>query len=946
MTFIQEIAALLASRHLGQMHKVLVVFNNRRPATYLRKELSLLNKESYFLQDIISMDDLVLRLGELEIIPNELLLFELYNIHKSIGDNNSQETIEQFIPLADALISDFSEIDLYMADAQKLFSNLHQLKAIGEWDIEGAPLTPFQKRYLQFYHSLYSYYSALREQLLSQKKAYSGMAYRQVAEDIDNLCHKLPFETIYFVGFNALSAAEKTIIKAFSRRGTGKFITDGDAYYVDNPIQEAGLFLRRLRDEGFVDTDSYVNHFEQSQKEINIVSSQGNVLQAKYAGNLLEQLASQEDNNNLENTAIVLADEKLLPAVLNSLPDCVSKANVSMGFPYDQCLVYSLSINILKLYINYRNGMYYHADIVNILKSPIISRLLEKTDKKNNIDIEQLFASKHIIRATGETVAQTCTDNNIDISPLSFLFAPKPPTVKEIPSTLRRTADTLSEQQVLRNVPQEEQALTCLHELADYFESMMERGAEMDTLTMFEKIYRRLAKRRKISLIGEPLAGLQILGMLEARNLDFDKVILLSANEGILPSRRNENGLIPLAMKKAFGLPTYKEKDAIYANHFYSLIQRASHCWIVYTTPTENMNKAEASRYVLQIEEELAPQYTDNIKVNHETIGFTAPELTDKTPDSETKKDGKLWERLLAKTTEEGLFPSPLNYYRACPMRYCYESLLKLREKEEVADTLDDSDLGNLVHKSLQEIYMPFVGKDVDINALKYNLQHVDDIIRSVGADLFEYGRTHDGRNLFYESIGTTMLQQALQKEINILESGQHRLKIIGCEQQLETTIPIIVKNTNGEERYQVKVKGIADRIDMLDGVLRIVDYKTGRVDAKKLKLKSSSLTDGEMDDKCFQVLLYGWIYMRECGTSPIMTGLYPLRMINEGFLPLTIDNDALITKESMSAFEDYLNSVLTSLMDSSKPLKYTESTEACSYCVMSGVCRFEKKKS
>ena len=476
MTFIEEVAARLINEHGDQLEKVMVVFNNRRPASYLRRELCKLGKEAYFLPEIVGMDDLIVRLGNLEIIPNELIIFELYNIHKTIETTRSDESIEQFIPLADALISDFSEIDLYMADAKKLFANLHEIKAIGEWDIEGSDLTLFQKKYLQFYQSLYTYYSSLRVQLIQQKRAYSGMAYRQVAEDIDKLCEKLPFEHIYFVGFNALSTSEKTIIKAFVRRGTGKLITDGDAYYVDNPLQEAGLFLRRLREEGLCDTKEYTKHFAQGKKDITIVASQGNILQAKYAGSLIEQLATHNDST-LSDTAIVLADEKLLPAVLNSLPDCVSTANVSMGFPFDQSLVYSLTINILKLYINFRNGMYYHADIVSILKSPIINRLLYdgKNSDRNNID--QLFADKHIIRADGETIRQTCDAGGMVVGSIMFLFVPTLPTVKELPAIFRRLANIVMEQKALQNVPQEEQAVNCLHELADYFESLRERGA-------------------------------------------------------------------------------------------------------------------------------------------------------------------------------------------------------------------------------------------------------------------------------------------------------------------------------------------------------------------------------------------------------------------------------------------------------------------------------------
>lgn len=946
-SFIQEVAQRLLREHPHDMDKVLVVFNNRRPSLFLRRELAKADIPAFFLPNVVGMDELITMLGGAQIIPNEFILFELYDIHRNMPTNEGTahyETFEKFMPLADMMLSDFSEIDLYCADAQQLFANLHNIKSIEEWDVEGTQLTPFQREYLLFYKSLYTYYSQLRQRLATKGQAYGGMAYRAVAEKKEKMTDGFGYKAVYFVGFNALSTSETTIVKTFIRSGLGHYIADGDAYYFDDPLQEAGHFLRRMRSAGIPDIGPFEDHFAIGKKEITIVECPEDIMQTKYAGQLLQQWA-QSDPNTMSQTALVLADEKLLVPALNSLPQEIKKANVSMGFPFEQSLIHSLALKTTSLYANCHNGTFYHADILNILTDPLVTSMLASQD--HHEELYELFARQHLIRANADTIEDFCQFAGFDAGAIRFLFSIEQPTVATLLKSLRQLYDSIIDSNILRDNPQEDESMTCFVEILDYFDSLQKEYAFIDSAASFQKIYLRIARRRSISFYGSPLKELQILGMLETRNLDFSRIILLSANEGVLPSKRNDSTLIPLSIKRHFNLPTYKEKEAIYANHFYRLIQQAEKIVLVYNSASEGMGKGEASRFILQIEDELMQKHPANIKINHESV-FAPTSLITREKSNTMQKTGQLWERLIEKATGKGLYPSAINTYRACPMRYCYESLLSLRETDNLSDDMDQSDFGNLVHKALYEIFQPFAGRAVDPAVLRKHREEAKTLIEKAGAELFSHGRTHEGRNHFYESIATTLLEKTLTKEIELIESEHHTIEIIDCEKKIETTLGITVAETDtaaAENHYDIHIQGIADRIDRFDGTVRIVDYKTGKVDPKELVVSSQDIAEGNVSDKWFQVMLYAWVYNRSHkDDTQVLSGLYPLRNLSEDFLYMHIDHSMIINSQQFAAFEESLSGILRELMDPSIPFKCTPSADACRFCTMKECCCEAKK--
>lgn len=930
--FLRDIAEQILREHPNDTDRVTVVFNNRRSGLFLRKHFAQLDKESFFLPKITVIDDLVAQLGGLEIVPSEFLLFELYDIHCALGgDNRKYATFQDFISFGDLMMADFSEIDLYMADARQLFINLHDIKAIGEWDISGKGLTPFQEQYLEFYRSLYQYYTQLRERLFAQGKAYSGMAYRNVAEHIDSMIDMHNIGYVYFVGFNVLSECERTIIHAFCNRGLGQLVTDGDPYYYDDPRQEAGLFLRRHSAE-FSSIGHYESHFNQGRKHITVVKCPENVLQCKYAGQLLADHKEWAADNT--QTAIVLADEKLLIPTLNSLPEEITAANITMGYPYTDSNAHEMVLKLFSLYIHSRSGRYHHADILNVLSDFHIAKLHGANDLRTKISHQ--LVSRNVIYADSELIGEMLSAEDCDPTLTDFIFvADGKPTAETFWNVCREIVSRLAAAGLNESNHKEREALGCMIEIANYLTELQQSRHYIENLETLQKIYSRIAQRRSVSFFGQPLSGLQILGMLETRNLDFKRVILLSANEGILPAGRSANTLIPYDLKATFNLPTYHEKDAVFAYHFYRLLQRAEEIWLVCSTETDSSGKGEPSRFILQVANELAPRFVENIELSEQIVEVEnlAPILTPRKPAE--KSDFVM--RRLNEMNERGFSPSALNNYRACPMKFYYENILRIRENKDIVEDMDQSDLGTCIHETLQQIFTATDGGLLSVSTLSQHIENLDITLQSKFDSLFAGGRALEGRNHLLYSVAKSQILNLLKLEIAELEKGR-RIEIVGLEKELSHNIQVGDKS--------VKLSGIADRIDRRGGVVCICDYKTGRVDEKELAMDDNKMVAGTVPDKWFQVMFYALMYSRMTGgAEPMLSGIYPLRHLGRYLIAATWNGEAIIENELLDRVENMIRDLMAEIFDPTIPFTPAEDCKVCRFCPAKATCPFSTDK-
>lgn len=927
-TFLAEVAQRLRAEHPDDLANVTVVFNNRRSGLFLRRQFANMDSKPFFLPKVIGIDDLIADLGGLKIVPNEFLLFELFDIHRQIGGEGRKfETFEDFISFGDMMLADFSEIDLYCVDAQQLFNNLHDLKALGEWDIETGKLTPFQEQYLQFYKSLYQYYDLLHQKLISRGKAYSGMAYRYVAENISTLFNDKYAHPTYFIGFNALSASENKIIQHYIKEGFGQLYTDGDAYYYDNPQQEAGYFLRKFHHA----EQGYPSHFDAAPKHITITSCPESVLQCKYAGELIAEQFQSTSNNALEQTALVLADESLLLPALNALPEEVKTANITMGYPFTNTAIHSLVLKIFSLHQRRKDTHFYHQDILDLFTDEIVSPIHGISDIHPKMNA--ILSQEHIIYASAEEIEKICQALEGNFSSIAFLFSEETPSADHFLGMLRQLVQTIYSKEVLDTNIKEREALASLLQILDYFDDLQSEFHFFDSLNSLLKIYERLAQRHSVAFYGEPLQGLQILGVLETRNLDFKHLILLSANEGVLPSGRSNNTLIPYHLKTAFGIPTFHEKDAVYAYNFYRLIQRAEDIHILYSTESDGMGKGEPSRFILQLRRELAQRYPESITINEEVL--SANNTADSIPYPDIREKSPECLLRLQEMAQRGFSPSALNKYRGCPLLFYYEYILNLRPNDQVSEELEQNELGTCIHAVLQKIYSLDTDHHIKKETLEACLDKIDEMIEEVLREQFLHGRNRAGRNHYMESVAKSQITYFLRSEIRYLESG-HEIEILALEEPLKRSLSIDLN----EEAQEALIAGMADRIDKADNYIRVIDYKSGKVDPADLNVPNAVPLWEKVSDKWFQVMTYTWLFKNSSHDAlPYLAGIVPLRHFGSDFIPASWDGEHFMTDDHLAAFEMMLQDLLAEILDPDAPFEASPNKEKCKYCPFLEIC-------
>ena len=940
-SFLKQVARRIADAHPRNTDRVLVVMNNRRSLRFFQRQFNGLGRP-LFLPKTMVIDDLVAELGGLEVVPNEFLLFELYRIHMEIGgEERKYKTFDEFISFGDLMLGDFSELDQYCVDARDLFGNLHALKGIGEWDIEGSEPTPFQRDYLNFYKSLYQYYDLLHRRLLAQGKAYGGMTYRHVAENIgvqgvrgvQGVQDK--WEAVYFVGFNAISECERRIIGEYVHRGIGHLLTDGDPYFLA-PEQEAGHFLRKHMDEFPEIRPSGTSLFAQGKRKVTVVECPESVLQCKFAGQLLSRHPEWLQGAEGENTAVVLADESLLLPMLNSLPDTGEdySVNISMGYAYTDSNLHLLTQKLLRLHRNRDRRGYYGNDVLEVLSDSNIARL---TGIPNLHRLTARFLEEgNYIRCQSADLKGLLAGSR---QPVETLFPEASLSVDGWIASVQQLLAAIVASGLLESNKKEKQAAASLAGILDYLAELQGAYHYIEDFSTLEKIYARIGRRHNIALIGEPLSGLQIMGVLETRNLDFHRVVLLSANEGMIPSGRSGSTLVPHELKRAFGLPTYQEKDSVYAYNFYHLLLRAEEVWLVYSSESEAMGKGEASRFIRQVESELAPRF--GIEVNHLIVSNSEPpQAMPEALRTPVAKGGAVMEKML-KLADKGFTPTGFDDYLECPLRYCYSRVLGISEEEVLDNDLDASQLGTCIHNVLEHIYFPYAGRAVEVEGLRQALADLPQYMEREFHDYFMHGRDTEGRNHFYHSVAETQLRRLLEKEIALLEQG-HRMEIVAVEQMME---PYLLGNT--PDGHPVRLKGKVDRIDRFDGQLRVIDYKTGRLENSEIAYLSTPNRKGEVviPGKWFQLMCYALLYARSPQNTEHLTpntlrvGIYPLRNLQSDVRLATWDGSADITPAMLDDFEHRLRGLCLELLDPAVLFRPASRKEYCRYCDVRTFC-------
>ncbi|HLC83296.1 MAG TPA: PD-(D/E)XK nuclease family protein, partial [Bacteroidia bacterium] len=848
-------------------------------------------------------------------------------------------------------------------DHKQLFGNLKDIKELEAWSLNSEEtLTDFQKQYLEFWKLLGEYYQNFSERLLLQHQAYQGLAYRIVADNVEDRVGKHPWKKIIFAGFNALNKAEEEIIAKLLNTNKAEIIWDTDSYYINNINQEAGRFIRKYNQSGKFskllpsDKESSDRNLtieeallSTEKKSITVIGAAKNVAQAKVAGSLIEEI--KKTDPQLQATAIVLADENLLFPVLHSLPENLKDINVTMGYPLKNTpvagyfdLVFAMHENGLKLAQGKTNYSFYHSDVVKLLSHAYTATALYTVSKEYTIrPVLQAIQLRNIVfiglKMLKAIFEEFKCEKEFEVLNGIFKHWQAPPDaikcVHYLIETLKNGIILQQDKDDENKASLELEYLFAFTKIIKRIQVLMEQYPEsVGDLKTLRSIVNQIVRSSTLPFYGEPLMGLQVMGMLETRTLDFENVILLSCNEDILPSGKSVNSFIPFELKRVFGLPTYGDKDSIFSYHFYRLLQRATNIHLLYNTESDALGSGEKSRFLTQLIYEL-PKVNPNVTITEQLVSIPIINNGAENKISIEKSDSIL-EKLKLKS-ETGFSPSLLNIYRNCSLQFYFHAIAKLKEADEVEETIGADTLGNVIHETLESFYKPFVGKKIQV----VDIAEMKKKVEATTLDFFKvkYSETEVsyGKNLLTFKVALKFINNFLDAEIvNIQNAEKEGTPVIikALEVELESNISV------GSQT--IKVKGKADRIDTLGSTTRIVDYKTGLADNKELKLEDwDDLRTNSGLAKSFQLLTYAWLYQKANPAikENIVSGIITFRELSAGLKTVKVNDSANLNVEVLADFEKQLQVIFSEIFDTKLRFTQTKELDNCEYCAFKGIC-------
>lgn len=956
-SFLKLVAADLYKHTEGNLAHTAVVFPNKRAGLFFNEYLAQESESPIWSPAYVSISELFRSLSPWEVGDPVKLVCELYKIFRR--ETQSTETLDDFYFWGEMLISDFDDADKNKLDTDKLFSNLQDLRNIMDdytfiddeqeeairqffqnFSIERR--TALKERFISLWDVLGNIYKGFRESLASQNIAYEGMMYRHVIEHLD--VDKLPYEKYVFVGFNVLNKVEHTLFTQLKDAGKAVFYWDYDEFYMKENRQavthEAGEFIRRnLRDFPSPLSGELFKNLSKP-KEVHYIASSTENAQARY----LPQWIRNNLTTPEKETAVVLCNEALLQPVLHSLPAEVKHVNITMGFPLSQTPVYSFLIALLELHthgFNFKSGRYTFQSVVTLLKHPYTrqltgqAELLEKELTRNN-----RFYPLPGELGKDEFLTRLFTPLSGNLNLCIRLSETLQQVAGIYQANTSGTEDTDAFNQLYR------ESLFKAYTTINRFRTLIEE----DELTVQSETFRRLLVKvlsaTNIPFHGEPAIGMQVMGVLETRNLDFRHLVLLSVNEGQLPKSGGDSSFIPYNLRKAFGMTTIEHKIAVYAYYFYRLLQRAERITLMYNTSSDGLNRGEWSRFMLQFLIEWPHPITRQFLEAGQSPQGTSPITVEKTPDVMRRMQSLFDVRANPKAK---FSPSALNYYLDCPLKFYYRYVAGLSAPDEVSAEIDSATFGSIFHYAAEHIYKDLTthGKVINKEALETLLRNevkLQDYVDTAFKKLFfnvpqNEKPEYNGVQLINSAVIARYLKQLLQNDLRYAP-----FTFIASEMEVDE--PIDIQTPKGV--IKSRIGGIIDRMDSKDGTLRIVDYKTGGDADTPPHVESLFIPDKKRSNYVFQTFLYAAIMCRKQPTMKIAPALlYIHRAATETYSLVIQMGEPRKPKEAVEDFSKYekeyrerLQGLLEEIFNPEKSFTQTEIIEKCTYCDFKALCK------
>lgn len=937
----------------GDLSRVAVIFPNKRAGLFFNEYLAEQSEQPIWSPAYLSISELLQSLSTLRLADPMRLIFELYSVF--LQETKSTETLDDFYFWGELLISDFDDVDKNLVDADRLFRNLKELRNImddfefldkeqeqaiqqffSNFSIEKQ--TVLKQKFVMMWDALGPIYKGFRQRLTDENIAYEGMLYRNAMDCIDTA--KLTYDTYVFMGFNVLNKVETKLFETLRDAGKAMFYWDYDQFYTGYNKQEpcrheAGMFIRKNMQLFPSELPPTLFDNLNKPKQVTYIAASTENAQARY----LDKWAAQSSSNEEKENAVVLCNEALLLPVLHSIPEEVKNINITMGFPLAQTPAYTFIDALVELQTtgyDAKSGRFKYEAVQPVLKHPYTRKLSELAEQLE----KELTQNNRFYPYPSELKRDEV---------LSKLFTPcqgirdiciyLTEQLKEAAAIYRNADDT---HDVFGQLYREAlfKSYTTINRLLS-LSNEGEVGLRTDT---FKRLLHRMLGATNIPFHGEPIIGMQIMGVLETRTLDFKNLIILSLNEGLLPKGGGDASFVPYNLRKAFGMTTIEHRDAVYAYYFYRLIQRAEQVTLIHNTSSEGLNRGEASRFMLQFLVEW-PHEIARQTIEAEQSPQTYPPIT-------VQKSEEMMRNLLAfynpnQPHRRNLSPSALNTYLDCALKFYFRYVARIKVPDEVNTEIDSATFGTIFHRAVELLYKKLTetGKLIRKEDLEAVLKS-DVLIQQMVDKAFKEEFFHvaddekpeyNGVQLINSKVIATYVKQLIRNDLRYTPFNMEDME---CKVKDEVTL-----NTAYGE-VKIGIGGTIDRLDSKEGTLRIVDYKTGGSPKVPVDIEQLFTRSKNRPGYIFQTFLYAAIKCKQQQLKVAPSLLYIHRAASDEYSPVIEMGEPRKAKYPVSDFSVYdeefrnrLQNLLEEIFNPSVPFEQTEEDSVCGYCDFKAIC-------
>ena len=898
-TFLDEIAEEIVNSKYP-FESVKVVVPSRRASLFLKNALARQIQKPAFAPEIVSIENFVEELSALKKVAAVDLIFEFYAAYQDVSDEEQRDSFDQFLGWATVILSDFNEMDAHLVDVKTFFDFQFSLQEMTQW-AKNEDQSNIIQNHLEFWRLMPALYQALNQRLHQKQQATLGLIFREAVANLEFYLGQTN-KHHYFVGFNALNESEAQIIQEFISRNKGTAHWDIDQHFFEDKVHAAGKFIRQYHTDWKSlqsQAVSFQKHYTKSKK-IELIGVSKNVAQAKYAVQLAAQIAIDHPK---EKTAVVLGNESLLTPVLSAINDTTLGWNVTMGYPLKDTPTADFFELFFQLHLNTKKGAFFYKNFKSLLSTPWCLPLFKFHDLNPGEHLKD-FESKNLYRFSQSKLYSLNKVHAID----HCFFAP----VETIVDFLHRLICICDHYMVF--LEQTKETSAALHlgyfqkfkALFNQLKVMHRKHPFVENLPLLLLVFRALVKGEKIDFLGEPLEGIQFMGLLETRLLDFDNLVITNLNEGILPSGKKNQSFLPFDLKKKFNLPTFLENDAIYTYHFYRLLQRAKRVYLLYNTQSDGLNSGEMSRFLYQLKYQQQPAH--QIEEKQMVLNYHIPPSNDHM----IEKTQNIQQRLRA-IAEKGFSPSSLSLYLRNPIEFYYQRVLKIREKTTMESTINHMDKGNLVHEVVEQLYLPYQNQLLRVEDFEQMKARLLPLMEERYQSIYHGTQQKTGRNhIIFEVLKKSILDFLAIEQKHVQQGNC--IKILQLEHKFEESIQL-----PGID-FPVKLIGVIDRIDLYNDTLRIIDYKTGIIQPRQLKLPHWEVFDEQTDYAyLFQILLYSYVQKSLLSKhQKTAAGIISFRNLPQYFMSFSHGNncDQALNVKNLDCFEATLFKIISEIFD------------------------------